>query len=537
MKAIIYARFSSDKQREQSIGDQADVCKRLAEREKFTITAIHSDDGISGSTPVQQRKGGAQLLADAMAERFDVLIVESLDRLSRDQVEQERIVRRLEHRGIIIIGVSDGYDSRMGGRKIMRGVRGLINELYLDDLRHKTHRGQSGQVDRGFVAGGKSYGYDIIKTAAGSTYQINDEQASWVRFIFAKYADGWSSQRIASHLNKIGVKSPRGSTWAVSAIYGNTKKGSGIINNALYVGRYIWNRSQWVKDPDTGKRQRFDRTESEWSVTDVPHLRIIDEDTWQAVKRRTTAPKMHGGPKVGSPSRTLFGGLMSCPHCGGAIVAINSVYYGCNTRKDRGPEVCQGIIFSREKTDKRLLNVIKQELLSNKAISQIEEQVKQIVSAKKKSSNGDSNQIQARIKELDASISRLVDAIAEVGISESIKTRLSKAEEERDNLRKDLEETMQLSIPAATMNGEIRAQIKRIAVDLQATLAEDTQAARKILAELFGQIQIKLGDDGVYAEYDNAAEKLLMAIGGVSRIVVAGAGFCYKRQKILLVKR
>jgi DNA invertase Pin-like site-specific DNA recombinase len=107
-----------------------------------------------------------------------VLIVESLDRLSRDQVEQERIVRRLEHRGIIILGVADGYDSRMGGRKIMRGVRGLINELYLDDLRYKTHRGQSGQVGRGYIAGGKSYGYDIVKTESGSKYVINTHRQS-----------------------------------------------------------------------------------------------------------------------------------------------------------------------------------------------------------------------------------------------------------------------------------------------------------------------------------------------------------------------
>jgi hypothetical protein len=82
----------------------------------------------------------------------------------------------------------------MGGRKIMRGVRGLINELYLDDLRYKTHRGQSGQVGRGYIAGGKSYGYDIVKTESGSKYVINDAQAKWVQFIFDQYVAGASAK-------------------------------------------------------------------------------------------------------------------------------------------------------------------------------------------------------------------------------------------------------------------------------------------------------------------------------------------------------
>ena len=89
-----------------------------------------------------------------------------------------------------IIGLADGYDSQHQGRKVMRGVRGLINELYLDDLRHKTQRGMHGQVDRGYIAGGKSYGYDIVKDEAGSRYVINEEQAHWVRWIFQKVANG-----------------------------------------------------------------------------------------------------------------------------------------------------------------------------------------------------------------------------------------------------------------------------------------------------------------------------------------------------------
>jgi site-specific DNA recombinase len=96
-----------------------------------------------------------------------------------------------------------------------------------------------------------------------------------VRWIFEHYASGWSCQRVAGELNRQGVRSPRGGTWAVSAIYGSPRKTSGILNNELYCGRYVWNRSQWLKDPDTGRRHRLTRPLAEWQTVDRAELRIV----------------------------------------------------------------------------------------------------------------------------------------------------------------------------------------------------------------------------------------------------------------------
>ena len=81
INAIIYARYSTDKQRETSIEDQSRVCRTRAEALGFHVVAIHADDEISGSTPVANRAGGKALLADALAGRFQVLLLEGLDRL------------------------------------------------------------------------------------------------------------------------------------------------------------------------------------------------------------------------------------------------------------------------------------------------------------------------------------------------------------------------------------------------------------------------------------------------------------------------
>lgn len=153
--------------------------------------------------------------------------------------------------------VIDGYDSGSKSRKIQRGVRSLVNEIYLDDLREKTHRGLSGQALRGLSAGGKTYGYRAVpiedstrKDAhgrpeiVGVRREVDKEQATIVRMIYEWYADGLSPLAITHKLNEIGVLSPRGGKWARSAIQGDKEHGTGLLNNLLYVGKYVWNRSE-----------------------------------------------------------------------------------------------------------------------------------------------------------------------------------------------------------------------------------------------------------------------------------------------------
>jgi DNA invertase Pin-like site-specific DNA recombinase len=319
----------------------------------------------------------------------------------------------------------------MGGRKIMRGVRGLINELYLDDLRQKTHRGQVGQVDRGFVAGGKSFGYQIVKGDGGSRYEIDETEAGWVRWMFERYAEGQSARAIAHEMNRQGVKSARGGTWGVSAVYGCPNKGSGIMNNELYAGRYIWNRSQWVKDPDTGARQRIERPKEEWRIIEVPELRIVSPELWSAARLRMDGPRLHGGRGSGRPTRTLFGGLMKCPHCGSAIIAVNGRQYGCTAHKDRGTTVCPGVYFSRDLAEKRLLGTLKDQWLSATAQKEMEEMVQGIFASMRKQEGKATAGARARSIELDAEIGRLVDAIASVGLSNALQQRLQAAEAEK----------------------------------------------------------------------------------------------------------
>lgn len=487
--------------------------------------AVHGDDAVSGSTPVGARPAGKALLADALAGRFAVLLVEGLDRLSRELGEQERIVKRLEHRGIRILGLADSYDSHAAGRKVMRIARGMVNELYLDDLRHKTHRGLEGAVLRGHHAGGLSYGYRSVPVPGGHQLEVLPAQADVVRRIYAQYAGGASAQRIAHALNRDHVPAPRGGTWSVSALYGCPRKGSGLLHNELYVGRYVWNRSQWLKDPDTGRRTRAERPPAEWRIEARPHLRIVADDAWHAVRARFAAAQARGGARAGPPPKTLFGGLLRCAACGGAVIAVDSRSYGCAAHKDRG--TCAGVRVRRSTTDARLLAAVREDVLGAEALMHVRQQVRALLAQAERAAGDAQRTAAERQRALEREIERMVEAIAAVGVSPALCERLRRAETELASLP-----AQPAAEPRAQVSdAEIDAAYRRLLMRLQEHLQGDVTRARVILAELLGPVTLAQRGEEVWAEAAPDVAMLLQAAGGGALLsLVAGGRFSSRKR-------
>lgn len=144
MRAAVYARFSSENQREQSIDDQIRVCKEFATRDGIIILKnhIYFDEAQSGS--VRSRPGLKAPKKAAEDKQFDALLVDDSSRLSRDNQHFNTLLCLFRFWGISLISVSDGLDMREEHAKAAYQFRGIINELYLTDLKKKTHRGQMG---------------------------------------------------------------------------------------------------------------------------------------------------------------------------------------------------------------------------------------------------------------------------------------------------------------------------------------------------------------------------------------------------------
>ena len=180
MKVAIYARYSSDNQRDASIADQFRMCRLHAEKQGWHIVEEYSDHAISGASLI--RPGIQALMADAMGGRFDLILAEAMDRLSRDQEDIAGIFKRMSYADVKMFTLSEGEVTHLHV-----GLKGTMNALFLKDLADKTRRGQRGRVEAGKSGGGNAYGYDVVKKldANGEPIRgdrtINEFQAEVVR--------------------------------------------------------------------------------------------------------------------------------------------------------------------------------------------------------------------------------------------------------------------------------------------------------------------------------------------------------------------
>lgn len=520
MITAAYCRFSSDQQRDSSIEDQLRNCRAWCARNGMPAPVVYQDAAISGAR--QDRPGYLKMLAAAERGEFDVLVVDDLSRLSRDQLETGRAVRMLRHWGVRLVGVSDGVDTDRKGHKVEVGLRGLMSELYLDDLAEKTHRGLMGKALQGLSAGGLPYGYRVVDAGDGSRREIVSEQAAVVVRIYQRFAAGHSPRAIAADLNADRMPSPRGSTWALSAIYGDIKRGIGILANPIYIGRQIWNRSKWQKDPRTGRRLRVERPPEEWVIHDDESLRIVPQELWDAAQERIKATraktarlqKMQGElARAGRGPKFLFSGLLRCGECGGPMVVVDRYRYGCAIHKDRGPAACgNGVKVAREVVEIRLLEAVKQDLASEDAYRAFEAEVHRLLNE----SRPDPAEARRTLQQAEKERDNIMTAIRSGIITPSTKQALETAEAAMTEARRRLDAmTTGHAVQIIPRLREIwRQQVAKL------EQIEDVPAAREALKSLLGEEIRLVPEDGILV-----AEMQTGAFGACQINLVAGAGF------------
>ena len=274
-----------------------------------------------------------------------MVLCETLDRLSRDQADVATLFKQLSFHGVRIETLSEGEIS-----ELHVGLKGAMNQLFLKDLAAKTRRGLRGRVEAGKSGGGNAYGYDVVRRLGPDGLPvtgertINQTEAKIISRIFKAFADGTSPLAIAQDLNNDGIPGPRGKLWRDTAVRGHRACGTGILNNELYLGRLVWNRMRYIKDPATGRRVSRMNPEDDWIRQEVPDLRIVSDDLWSQVKARQE--KIDATPAVQGIRRSRFWekrraehlltGKLVCGSCGGTVTAVGRDYLACsNARKLR----------------------------------------------------------------------------------------------------------------------------------------------------------------------------------------------------------
>ncbi|WP_249729459.1 MULTISPECIES: recombinase family protein [unclassified Chelatococcus] len=463
MRAAIYSRFSTDLQSDRSIEDQVALCRRFAERNGYVVTATFDDRARSGAS-VFGRDGLARMMEMARARGMDVIVVEALDRLSRDMADLAGIHKQLEFLGIEIVAVNGG---RVDTAAI--GIHGLVGQMQREEGARKVRRGMQGVVRDGRHAGGRAFGYRPVSGKPGEL-EIVPEEAAIIQRIFREYRSGVSPRTIAAKLNSEGVPPPRGQRWNGSTINGNRQRGHGILQNPLYVGRNIWNRVRMVKDPSTGRRVSRVNPESEWLTSDAPHLRIVDQETFDAVRGRKES---RGGAHAAHAPRSkrLLSGLLRCGGCGGGMTIIGRDRSGpriqCSTRRES--KACDnGARYYVEKIERLVVDALRIQLASPTLIREYVEAYREERRQAEAGARRDRARIEKGLADANAAIKRLVDALAKGVISEE------DVAERMVELRADKEKfTAELALAGQTTNViELRPQaVERFRENMEALAA------------------------------------------------------------------
>jgi DNA invertase Pin-like site-specific DNA recombinase len=548
--AAVYARYSSDLQSPTSIEDQVRLCRAHADHHGWTVVATFEDAALSGFG-TEQRPGYQQLLAAALgpAPAFDVILVEDLSRLTRDMAELLLLTARLRLRGVELVGVSDGIATGRQGAKVQLAVKGLMNELYLDDLRDKTHRGLTGQLARGWHTGGRIFGYrtvpiptDTPRRSAPARVEVEPTEAGIVRRIFAAYAAGRSLVSIAHALNAEAVPFPAKDTqrgparrgWAVSTL-------GVILDNGKYVGMWTWNKTRFLKDPDTGRRRPVPRPESEWIRQERPDLRIIDANLWAAVQaRRAATPRTRGGRRE-RVSTYLLSGLVRCGGCGARMIAQRTTrrkagrvygygWYRCSFAAHKGPAVCtHGTWYRQDPLEAVLLEKFRAATTAP-MLDALVRLVSQRVDAAGRARDAHVERAEAEILRLESEAGHLVRFLRG-GESTTVREELTTIESALQGLRVELASLQATRPPPPVVS---RPWIQQRVDELAALVTQDPVRARvEIRKHLDGDLELVRGPERQIELRGHVKPNSLLvaqeAVGGLSPGVGCGGAPCLHR--------
>jgi site-specific DNA recombinase len=352
--AVIYARYSSNLQRDASIEDQIQLCRERIQHEGWQYLHAYTDRAISGASAL--RPAYQSLLEDARRGQFDVVVAEALDRLSRDQEDVAGLLKRLRFAGVHLFTLAEGEIS-----ELHVGLKGTMNALFLKDLKVKVKRGLTGRVKQGRSAGGLAYGYRVVRELdehgelIRGGRRIEEAEAQAVRRIFEMFASGKSPRMIAKILNTDGIPGPHGRTWCDTMIRGHRLRGCGILHNEIYIGRLVWNRQTFIKDPVNGRRIPRYNPETEWIRQEVEELRIVDQELWLRVHGRldgiyASAPVTKARASEFWKRRRakhLLTGSVYCAECGSHYSSVGRHYLAAVLRVAAEPAAVAEVLRGR----------------------------------------------------------------------------------------------------------------------------------------------------------------------------------------------
>ncbi|WP_430246043.1 recombinase family protein [Neorhizobium sp. DAR64861/K0K2] len=426
---LVYARYSTDRQDDQSIETQLERCQATIAQHDWRLVDTLHDSAVSG-TSYKRRPGIQQVLRRVERGGIDIVLCLSVDRLSRDVAHGAQIGKKLSYHDVEI------WTARANARisDIEMHLSAVLSQETVEQGRYRTREGMRTTVQKGKAAGGIAYGYRVKQAydergdRIPGLREVADAEARIIIWIFEEYAKGRSPKDIAVELNSRvpAVPGPRGAKWRDTAIRGHVSRGTGILNNELYIGRVVWNRREYRKNPDSERRVARPNNQDEWVVSGQPELRIVSDALWSAVKKRqmeveqsfshTTTNRLN---KAHRP-QYLLSGILECAHCFGPYAIMAKDRYGCTNRQKKLPiDHLGGIVCTNSKTisrfelEERVVSAVPDNLLGADNLDRINRNIKAAVERGQQRALVEPEHLRGEIKTIETKQKAIGEKIAE----------------------------------------------------------------------------------------------------------------------------
>ena len=402
MRAVIYARYSSSSQREESIEGQVKECAAYAERNGYTIIKTYADRAISGTT--DNRPQFQKMIEDSKRKPFDFIIVWKLDRFARNRYDSAKYKAQLKKLGIKVISATEAISSGADGILLESLLEGMA-EWYSEDLKEKVVRGLSINAEKCKWNGGTlPLGYIVDDE---QHLQPNPETAPFVLETFQMYDQGRTVTEIRDYLNSKGVTNTKGKP----INYGTIQR---MLSNRRYIGEYSFRE---IVVPNG-----------------IPSL--VSQDLFDRVQERL-AKNSKAPARAKADEAYLLTTKLFCGHCGTAMNGESGKsrngtvhrYYKCHAVKKKLND-CKKKAVKKDWIENLVINETRAMLMDDSAIEAIVSSLMRLQDEE----SSDLPLFEKQLRETETAIDNIVNVIMNGLASKALQAKLTQLEDRKEEL-------------------------------------------------------------------------------------------------------
>ncbi len=472
INAAVYARFSSDNQRDESIDAQLRAIEKYASDNGIHIVARYIDRAFSARS--DKRPEFQRMIKDSANGSFRMVLVHKLDRFSRDRYDSAFYKHVLKTNGVRLQSVIENFDNSPESIILEAVIEGMA-EYYSANLGRETIKGLKENAHNGIHTGGRPpLGYKINPIT--KRVEINEDEAGAVKLIFDMVSSGEKYPAVAEALNQRGYKTRLGKPFSSASLHE-------ILKNQKYVGICIYNKR--VSQSVSNSSRKF-KDKSEWIVRDDVYPPIVSREVFDDVQKLLAERKVSGqahAKEVYLLSGKMRCGLCGCAYCGERKTnskGTHSYSYFCNSRNKHLETKCHNPSIKRSVIETFVLEKLSELVFDDSVISVLCEGYNNYLNEQNDSAARELSELKRSLNGINEKIESTIGLLMEMK-SEALKSKLTELEKRKADMERQISEIAAKCISMRVTEDEL----KRIFAQIRECLTQGTLSTVKQLIDIY----------------------------------------------------